>query len=212
MANLYAGDDPQGRLPSFAAPGAGGNAWDVGPAMVPGLDLYGLSVPMWFCPVRPNEFDDGTINSADGWFFKKKRRHINTTADLNQYLTAAFGAWALINHDWWVPRNKATGKNPPQLYPAPGAGGGMQTPNGLSDPGWPVKTTDRMITSTQPIISDYCVAPSSSTDITGILPTTAHFNNGALSSINLGFADGHVELHSRSAIKWQYTAANSTFY
>ena len=210
MVNVYAGDDPSGRLPRFDTPGAGGNAWDVGITMVPTLTQYGLSLPMWFCPVRPEEFDNGnytaTSTSADGWFFSHKHRHMQNTVDLNVYLTKDFTAWALAKHDWWVPRNKSTGKNPPVLFPVPTVGG---NPGDLAAPGWPVKTSDRM-TSTQPVISDYCVATT--TDVKSIYPTTAHFFGGALASINLGFADGHVELHNRTQISWQYKAANITFY
>ena len=209
LANVYAGDDLQSRLPRYDTPGAGGNPWDVGTNMVPSLTPFGLTLPMWFCPVRPEEFENGdySINStsADGWFFSHKHRHIQTTLDLNVYLMKDFTSWALIKHDWWVPRNKGTAKSP-QLFPAPSSSG---NPDGLSSPGWPVKTTDRM-TSTQPIVSDYCVAAS--TDVSSVYPTTAHFFGGALSSVNLGFADGHVELHNRTAIQWQYKAANITFY
>jgi prepilin-type N-terminal cleavage/methylation domain-containing protein/prepilin-type processing-associated H-X9-DG protein len=213
MANVYSGDDAGGRLPTFDVPGAGGNVWDVNPVMVTTLANFGLTVPMWFCPVRPEEFDNGvysaTSSSADGWFYFTKHRHIVNIIDLNLYLTIRSGfAWALINHDWWVPRNSAGVGSPPQLFPAPGVG---KTPGDLDAPGWPVKSSDR-IAPTQPIISDYCVAPQSSQDISGIFPTTAHFFSGGLSSINVGFADGHVELHNRVTIQWQYTAQSSTFY
>ena len=72
MASVYAGDETQGKLPTFDVPGAGGNAWDVNPVMVTTLANYGLTVPMWFCPVRPEEFDNGdyskTSTNADGWY------------------------------------------------------------------------------------------------------------------------------------------------
>ena len=60
--NLYAGDNSRGNLPSFPMNGTGRNAWDVAPEMIPGLAPYGLTVPMWFCPVRPDEF-----NAANNW-------------------------------------------------------------------------------------------------------------------------------------------------
>ena len=53
-ANLYANDDQLGRLPRFDW--AGSYLWDVSPDMVPRLGRYGLTVPMWFDPVRPDEF------------------------------------------------------------------------------------------------------------------------------------------------------------
>jgi prepilin-type processing-associated H-X9-DG protein len=33
----------------------------------------------------------------------------------------------------------------------------------------------------------------------------AHFYNGSLQSVNVGFADGHVDTHTRKAMAWQFT-------
>jgi prepilin-type N-terminal cleavage/methylation domain-containing protein/prepilin-type processing-associated H-X9-DG protein len=207
MANVYANDDSQSRLPRFDAIGAGSDAWDVGTNMCPTLSQYGMTVPMWFCPVRPNEFSDGTVNSADGYFYSQTHRHILNTTDLQEYLIRAFGGkWALINHDWWVPRSnngQASG-----LYPVPN---GNNTPDGLNDKPWPVKTSDVTV-SVQPMISDYCpVQNQSSYPITAIT-SGCHFYDGSLSSINLGFADGHVELHNKNNIQYRYDGAFATYY
>jgi prepilin-type N-terminal cleavage/methylation domain-containing protein len=54
VATLYANDDAQGRLPAYPMTGTSAlNVWDVSLQMVPGLAPYGLTVPLWFCPVRP---------------------------------------------------------------------------------------------------------------------------------------------------------------
>jgi hypothetical protein len=52
---LYANDDARNRLPSFAQPWSGLNPWDVGHGFVTNLAVYGLTVPIWFCPTRPDE-------------------------------------------------------------------------------------------------------------------------------------------------------------
>jgi len=206
VASLAAGDDPQGKLPAFPIPGAPGqDVWDVSQQMVPGLTKYGLSVPMWFCPVRPAEF-----NAADDWYYKKYHRHIVSTANLNEYVSQYFATWALINQDWWVPRPivDSTGATT-GMYPVLG-GSGQQFPT--NSVGWPVKTSDK-IAARAPIISDYCTAyPGTSTNISDISPTTAHFYGNTFSSVNVGYVDGHVELHNRAKIQWQYTAVYSTFY
>src|SRR6266850_1564772 len=44
--NLYATDDPQGRLPAFRMPRTGLNPWDVSINMATNLEPYGLTVPM----------------------------------------------------------------------------------------------------------------------------------------------------------------------
>src|ERR1017187_9506403 len=56
MAAMYAGDFKD-YLPgsSFFPVGAGANPWDVGPGFTPAVANYGLTVPMWFCPVRTEE-------------------------------------------------------------------------------------------------------------------------------------------------------------
>jgi len=206
VASLAAGDDPQGNLPTYPVPGTPGqDVWDVSQQMVPGLTKYGLSVPMWFCPVRPAEF-----NTADNWYYGKFHRHIVTTANLNQYVSSFFATWALINQDWWVPRAIVSNTGVTTgMYPVLGSSGQQFPTNSV---GWPVKSSDK-IASRAPIISDYCTAnPSQSTNVSNISPTTAHFFGNTFSSVNVGFADGHVELHNQAKIQWQYTAVFSTFY
>src|SRR6478609_1835600 len=56
VVNMYSGDDLRGRLPRWDWGGGGGSfGWDVATNMVVGLAPYGLTVPMWYDPVRPNE-------------------------------------------------------------------------------------------------------------------------------------------------------------
>ena len=51
--NLYANDYSQS-FPSFAFSGSlGKNVWEVSADMIAGMQPYSLTVPMWFCPVRP---------------------------------------------------------------------------------------------------------------------------------------------------------------
>jgi prepilin-type N-terminal cleavage/methylation domain-containing protein len=47
-ANLYGADDARGRLPMFGD--LGNNPWDVAHPMIPALQAYGLTVPMFFAP------------------------------------------------------------------------------------------------------------------------------------------------------------------
>jgi prepilin-type N-terminal cleavage/methylation domain-containing protein len=69
VANMYSADNPKGALPSFPTSSSGMNPSDVSTLMVPGLAPYGLIVPMWFCPVRPAEFQ-----TANDWFFSNYHR------------------------------------------------------------------------------------------------------------------------------------------
>ena len=52
-AVMYARDDARERFPSAAMPVAGLNLWDVGIGFPSLVEPYGMTVPMWFCSVRP---------------------------------------------------------------------------------------------------------------------------------------------------------------
>ena len=211
MATVYASDDTQGRMPSFKTTMSAGNPTDVATNFLSNLVPYGMTVAMNFCPVRP-----GDLDTANNWFYMNgvpSHGSIKSVSDLNQWFTgyrnggrSLNGGYAKLLHDWWVPRQD-TGAgalsfpsiNPPN-YTAP--------PEALP---WPLKISDNSVPQ-QPIISDLAEAGASSTDPGTIPKTEAHFYNGSLNSINLGFADGHVETHIRHAIEWQYTGQSSYFY
>jgi prepilin-type processing-associated H-X9-DG protein len=196
VANLYAADNKES-LPAFDLPGTGANVWDVATAMPGALQPFGLTAPMWFCPVRGEEFA-----AASAWTSRNMGHPLGSVADLTAYLTSQFGYFALINHDWWVPR-----RNGGALVPTPTSGTAR-----LPD-GWPVKTTDRNA-ALQPIISDL-------TGHTGISTTPnsltreegAHFLGKTLHSVNTAYADGHVELVTKARMRWQYyNTAWTMFY
>ena len=187
VANLYAGDNKD-FLPSFDLPGTGEDPWDVGSAMPAALQPFGLTVPMWFCPVRPQEF-----LVADTWAMQSLKHPLTSINDLTAYQDSAFGYFALINHDWWVPR--LNGGLP---SPSPKTGKAR-----LAD-GWPAKTTDRNAV-VQPIISDLSAVPGHTTNVNDFKSTAGgHFYSGILSSINSTYADGHTATVSKPRVLWQY--------
>ena len=49
---MYANDDRQGHFPRYDNT-AQNNTWDVSPNLITGLGPYGMTVPMWYCPVNP---------------------------------------------------------------------------------------------------------------------------------------------------------------
>jgi prepilin-type N-terminal cleavage/methylation domain-containing protein/prepilin-type processing-associated H-X9-DG protein len=203
MANVYSADEPQGKMPSFTTTNAGGNPTDVSINFLINLAPYGMNVPMFFCPVRTADWDN-----ANAWFYLNgipAHRSITTITDLNQWFTglppgrSMNGNYAKLLHDWWVPRQNSDGS----VFPVPSGG---NAPAGSLP--WPAKTSDSSA-SLQPIISDLAEISPASTDINALQNTTAnpnaHFVNGALSSINVGFADGHVVTHAKPAIAWQFS-------
>jgi prepilin-type N-terminal cleavage/methylation domain-containing protein/prepilin-type processing-associated H-X9-DG protein len=213
MANVYAGEDANSQMPSYDPQGGpAGNPWDVGTNMVTGLQSFGLTVPMWFCPVKPNEYE--SVNSQ---FATANGYDIATLNDLQVALLYSGNlGFCTCYQSWWVPRKR--GGSNFQWYPS--ATGAVQTPlaGTIANPnnyniGWPVKTTDTN-KPLQPIITDRCFAASSSTLLSSILPTTGHPFAGGVNSISMGFADGHVELKSGKMLQWQYTSTQpyTSFY
>jgi prepilin-type processing-associated H-X9-DG protein len=206
VCTMYANEDGQNRLPSFPVVGSGHNAWDISTNMEPALAQFSLTVPMWFCPTRPEEFDFVNGKFKDHY----PNRNIVSTEDLNEGLRFVYGgSFCVINHAWWVPRLVSgappTWKN---MYPYPKSSVG----NCRGMEGWPTKTTD-LNAGTQPIISDYCVVSGNSQSSTNVDQAYAgHSVGGSLRSVNISFVDGHVESHGRKFIQWQYQGVDTAFY
>ena len=199
VATLYSGDYRRGQLPSFSpVPNSGHNAWDVSKDMVPGLTPYGLTVPMWFCPARADEFD--TVNK---WCQTMLHHALVGTADLNRYMSFFVNGFSVLYHAWWVPR--MIGNDPRFQFPVPDPTGKLTSDTN----GWPTRMEDKVATI-QPIISDYCFAHGNQTNTAAM--GAGHSIGNSVQSVNLGFADGHVETRQRGAILWRYTAVDSAFY
>jgi prepilin-type N-terminal cleavage/methylation domain-containing protein len=203
VANMYSGEN-HAMLPTFSMTGSALNPWDVSLNMVPGLANYGLTIPMWFCPVRPQEF-----TQADTLFYNFFHRHIANLTDLNRALQihgGLTGAFVTLYHAWWVPR--MLGSDPNSQFPSPNmAGTSCRDTNG-----WPSRVTD-LIAGRQPIISDYCYAPPPPVSNTNTVAMSAgHSVGNKVLNVNLGFADGRVETHQSSVIQWQYISAQETAF
>ena len=210
VANLCA-NDHAGNLPSFPQPPTGFNPTDVSSTFLPGLVPYGLTVPMWFCPVRPWEFAE-----ANREFHASGLRYINNTTDLSHYVTLKYGYFAFLNHDWWVPRQIQGGAYNGQLFPYPPNLGGVPFlsvrttgPNAPTN-GWPRTTSDSTV-ATQPIITDL-MNGLGTTNAATAGPGHPLAQNGQAININRGYADGHVETVPVARIQWQIAGNSYTFY
>jgi prepilin-type N-terminal cleavage/methylation domain-containing protein/prepilin-type processing-associated H-X9-DG protein len=180
--NIYANDDRAGKFPRFDSPSIN-NTWDLDPRMITNLGPYGLTVPMWYCPVRPAQFD------ADALWCKSpaggNRPGLITLNDLVAAVTRSGYGFAVCYHAWWVPRVGSLG-----LYP-------VTVPN---TNGWPTALTDKEV-NLQPILADR------SANLNNPDPNQAgegHPWGGKLKSINLLFGDGHVESHKASLVRMRY--------
>ena len=220
MANIYATDDPQGSMPSFALQQAGGNPSDVSVNFLTNMFAYGMSVPMFFCPVRTADSD-----AAQTWYTAKFHKNYTTVGQLNSYFTglstdieggvpgrSVNGGYSKLYHEWWVPRPNTLGAPTASDYFPALSGSYTKGVNPANTVGWPRKTSDSSA-SFSPIISDLAEAGTVNVDdVSKDVPPEAHMYGGSLNSINVGYADGHVELHNRNTIQWQYTAQSFIFY
>jgi prepilin-type N-terminal cleavage/methylation domain-containing protein/prepilin-type processing-associated H-X9-DG protein len=197
--DFLAGTDPR-NYPN----GSGGNPWDMTTNFIPSVAVYGLSVPMWFCPARQREFN---AQSAAATAFLG--HNMTSVDDLNRYLANFFGgSFIVANHNFWMLRKAGAGF----------VGGGVPDPtkaNPGTDPalyGFPQKTTDRAA-GIVPIISDSCFSGYGSTasqkisdintTVANNLPTaqkySGHCMGTKLKSVNAVYADGHVSLHTAAS-------------
>lgn len=218
---MYASDDPQGRLPRFDWNGGGGKyLWDVSTNMISNLAPYGLTVAMWYDPVRAEELD------ADQQAYGKPFAGIQ---DLENYVcNYAHGIRenfneAVIRFNWWMQRSQSVPASSSLLYPADTE----YNPNFLLQNLWAKGTplgnfgTPKMASKTKswnlvPFIS--CAAGSSvlgagfnmprsgvaSKDPNDCSHNTAHFYNGALKGVNAAYGDGHVEAHNKQQMTCGY--------
>lgn len=192
--NIYATDDRQGRFPSFGLPGAGigGNSWDVGTGIIAAMGPAGMTVPMWFCPVRSDQYAAG-VAWCEQNIAPRGTHQMSTLSDLEAYVTSGGYGYAVMFHALWVPRKGGGGST--GLFPYPTAG---STPTN----GWPARLTDPQI-SLQPIMTDRC--PGAPGQTNPAAAAEGHPYNGRLRGANLLFGEGHVESHNLNQLALRYT-------
>ena len=190
--NLYADNNSKGRFPRWD--NIGNNTWDVAGGatdannMIFALGPYGLTIPMWYCPVRPEN------QAADIAYLKTLNRTLSTLKDLSDAVTRQGFGFAVCYHAWWVPRRNSGG----QLFP-------VTAPN--TNP-WPGSLTDPQA-SRQPILTDRSANQTSGLTINA---GEGHPYKGVINSINLLFGDNHVEKHKFAEIRDRYYGNYHNFY
>jgi len=204
-ANLYGLDDARGRLPMLGD--IGNNPWDVADAMIPAVQNYGLSVPMFFCPTRPKE-----LTEAKAWLLKQKKRALVNNEDLRFYYTQrwTFG-FAIMQHSWWVPRTGKPG------FKVMSSTTRINT-NAVVE-GWPTRLDDPGV-SVSPIITDTLYHDGFMTDLSkawGGHPTKNvdsgfQIQGGGAESISRAYADGHADAARRASIVWRHFGNWTSFY
>ncbi len=179
--------DNEGKLPSWSMPGTGANLHDVPLQMPTALEPFGLTVDLWFCDLARNtDRRDFTT-----WMNTNRPGQPIDVAGLQAYYARVYSNFCIISQNWWVPRmNGAT------LLPRPTP----QTPEG-----WPLYQEDAAA-ATSPIISDWCYG-----DAVGNPTSGGHQLNGEF-SVNLAFADGHVETRKKQELKLRWSGNGNSYY
>ncbi len=198
--NIYAHDDRASRLPAFEIPisiptaaDEGLMPWHVSLQMGTNLAAYGVSVPLWFCPARPQLLKI----CSDQFQITHPGEAISTIDELTSAWTRAgrgTNRYAVIDHSWFVPR--------------PLRGSATSYPDPKHDlcnnaVGWPVHLEDPSGFS-QPILTDSVLgdAMEKSNQVNGF--SFGHqYPSFWTRNINLLFVDGHVVTRSRSKLQWQ---------
>jgi prepilin-type N-terminal cleavage/methylation domain-containing protein/prepilin-type processing-associated H-X9-DG protein len=200
--NLYANQDFKGRFPRFDNAGLN-NTWDVDRRMISELGPFGLTVPMWFCPVRPQQYADGVT-----WCRRNLTpigtHNMGSLDDLTAYVTSAGYGFAVCFHAWWVPRTGNSGN------PAVGPGGIYPYPTSTQPGGdpWPSRPSDSAA-GRQPILSDRSASENNANPLQA---GEAHPYGGRIKNTNLLFGDGHVETRKAALIRMRYRGNYYNFY
>jgi len=224
--NLYANDHLDW-LPRFDWNGGGGQYLNnVSTNMVTRLEPYELTVPTWFDPVRPDEFDaaEKTFEQAFPGRTISSLQDLQAVFNLNPYTEG------IINHNWWAQRSQSYPASSSSLFPPDPTQQPIMlilypwlkgTPVGMY--GFPKKLHDNAAAHV-PFISDLAGSsmggkgfdkpPSGKASMSpkDCSPNTAHFVNGVLLGVNAAYADGHVEAHNQNQMNCGYNQGDPYWF
>ncbi len=230
VANVYANDNGGGRLPTFSWNWGGGSyLWDCSPFTVSNLAPYGMTVPMWFDPVRPEEMDNAQSLYQSTFGGDKM---LATVLDLSLALAANSYNEAIICDNVWIPRGAMlpqpdTSKNgvnekdawmrgtPVGLYGYPYAPG-IKSWNMV--PFLSCKACSSVNTAAGSGAGGMLgtivepVSNQASSNTKDVCPNTAHFWKGSLVGVNAAYADGHVEAHNKNTMLCGYVTGGTDPY
>ena len=123
---------------------------------------------------------------------KNLKHSMASVTDLTAYLSASFGNFVLMNHNWWVPRKESDGT----VFPDPKNGTGKAR----SPDGWPSKTSDKNANA-NPIISDLTDCAVTTTDPDKI-PENNPPINGAYLTGNAHFLERQARFGQHRLRRW----------
>ena len=218
--------DNKGKLPSFAiAVGyVGGNLWDVDASMTTNPVRYGATVPMYFCPARPNEFQS-ILNANPGVRITSPTQFIALNnppigqgiEDNHAYLTIFYSVYiprqlGLGISGWWPIEGSILSGTLPAWRPEKA---NPAIPFWSTGRPWPLYSSDACAGS-NPIMTD-TLFDADKSNFAGkawdqvLSPEGGHPYGGKIQNINLLYADGHVGVHQPGQFIWTWDAMNNQF-
>lgn len=207
--NLYANENGD----YFAAPPMAGSpgkdAWDVSLNLITNMATYGMTLPMWYCPVRTFDF------STDDAYILKTFGH--EEANLNDlYQAVAYNhntaGFAVIYHSVWIQRF-AIANTPSSIFPTiyNTVNGSLNTITANSPYQWLRKTSDPN-GSVVPIMTDRIVGQNKLGFDAGTGHPSGGGQNGPVVNANLLYGDGHVETHNAKSFQWRWQGVYVCYY
>jgi len=195
----FANQDSRDQFPRFDNPSLN-NTWDVDQRMISELGPFGLTVPMWFCPVRSQQYQAG-VDWCKANLPPVGTHTMSNLGELTSYVTSAGYGFAVCFHAWWVPRIGNSGNS--------GAGpGGIYPYTTTNSAAWPMRMSDSTVMR-QPILTD---RSASLNDPNPLQAGEAHPYGGRLKNTDLLFGDGHVETHKAQLVQMRYRGNYYNFY
>ena len=217
-------DSQNGSFPMDQVNTSGKDAWNVSLLMISNMAPYGMTLPMWYCPVRI-----WNLQTNNSWCMANLGHPEKTLADLYCAVAETGGspagqvnpnpanAFANIYHSVWIQRYTDV-TQPTTIFPTAHNTVFTANPNinantaaGLPWPyDWLKKPSDPRA-SQIPIMSDQIVGNKS-----GIFPGQGHpagagFNGKCLNG-NLLFGDGHVETRNAINMQWRWDITYACWY
>jgi len=222
----YVSQDKQNRLPGFPIYFATGcNLWDVSTNMAVELYPLGLTVPMWFCPVKPYDFQRiQAVNpplvspiqfitcndppSGQGIGYPTHQRHVYLTIFYSVYTLRQFSPPAGC---WWPIDSSDT-----NLCSSVNAVANTNLVNWPAP--WPTSAGDKSA-AYNPIMTDRCFSDQKPTttllypfDAFGFRQASGHPYGNEVANMNLLYADGHVATHVHDQISWTWYNSQQGYY
>ena len=205
--------------------GSGADIWNVSVLMISNVAPYGVTVPMWYCPVRPAD-----LQRDNQWCIANLGHPVQTLADIYRADAGRGATRGVVNpnpatdygntyHNVWIQRlTDAT--RPTSIFPTthntvfpanPNSSANWQAGVAAGLP-WPIdwlKKPSDPHAAQIPIMSDQVVGPQNKGPI---FANTGHPEGGAVYNENLVYGDGHVESHRASTMVWRWDITYAAWY